>query len=190
MGKEKRRFVRLSVHHLAKYKLINDVTRSQTWVNARVFNMSAGGCCLLADESLSVGTVLEIAINFPHIDQPISTLAKIVWSKPPLKSNFYKCGVEFIQISDEMRQAIDGRIKSVYKEIDRNLTLTEKILKIILGGGEEMFKNIAKGVLVAAIIFVIYGLFMKLTAGVFPRNWLKITDTMLFFSIAISLLAK
>lgn len=192
-GKERRRFVRLDAYHLARYRLAQDPARANVFTNAKVMNVSAGGCCLLSEESLPSATIIEIQINFPRIAQTLSTLARVVWRKHIAKADLYKYGIEFIQIPDELRHAIDEQIKSVYDELDRQRSF---ISKFFIKGGGKMPKSLGKALLILAVLFVILAAGIKMTTlgtimpGAMPINWVKLADTVLLFSIAVSLLGK
>lgn len=59
-----------------------------------------------------------------------------------------------------------------------------------------MPKSLGKALLILAVLFVILAAGIKMTTlgtimpGAMPINWVKLADTVLLFSIAVSLLGK
>jgi hypothetical protein len=189
--KNRRKYVRLEAYHLARYKIIfNGLEKTELPSLARVRNISAGGCCLRAEKFLPPGSILELKINFPHLEGPVCTLSKVVWTRQIGNTGKYEFGVQFIEIDENLRQIIDEQIKSVYKRIGEGF-----FKKIIMGGGEKM-KRLAKLFIILAVICVLLALVIKLTTigtilpGALPINWVKLADTALLFAIALALLEE
>ncbi len=112
---DRRRYLRLKVYHLVKYRVISD--RPSRYLLASIKDIGAGGICLSTQEPLPVSTNLELQINFPDTEKPIFTLGRTVWVKKIAKMNSYDIGVEFISIEASMRQLIDYYVRFVYSKL-------------------------------------------------------------------------
>lgn len=109
--KERRKFIRLNVYHLVKYKLASQ-GKWQTAI-ASISDISAGGVCLRAEEKIAKGSILQVSINFPQLSSPVFCSAKVVWMKKIGKANRFEMGLEFFEIEDLLRQEITRRIDYV-----------------------------------------------------------------------------
>ncbi len=109
--KEKRKFFRLNAYHLVKYRLASQ-GEWQT-AAASIRDISAGGVCLRTEEKIAKGSILQLSINFPKLPSPVSCLGKAVWVKQIGKTNRFDIGLEFFEIEDLFRQAINQRIDYV-----------------------------------------------------------------------------
>ena len=109
--KEKRKFLRLNVYHLVKYRLASQ----KEWQRAiaSIGDISAGGVCLRAGEKIAKNSILQVSINFPGFSSPISSLAKVVWVEKIGKASRFKMGLEFFEIEDLLRQEIIQRVDCV-----------------------------------------------------------------------------
>lgn len=191
LAKNRRKYIRLKVYHLAKYKLIHDPNLSETAITAWIRNISAGGCCMTTDKSLPVNSIIRLEINFPQLSKPIYALAKVVWTRQVGETKRYEFGIEFIEIDESLRKTIDGHIKFVFGKLD------DIPLGIFLDkGGERQMKLAARLFLIAAFLCVLLALVIKLTTlgtimpAAMPINWIRLTDTALLFTIALALLSK
>ncbi|MCM8791825.1 MAG: PilZ domain-containing protein [Candidatus Omnitrophica bacterium] len=180
--KNKRENVRLNAYHLARYKIIfNGVEKTTTFTLAYISNISKGGASLITDKFLPLGSILDIDILFPHLENAISCIAKIVWMRRFVKGKRYRFGIQFIEMDDEIRKLIDEQIKFVDKKFTK--------------GGKGM-KRLAKVFVVLAVICVLLAIVIKLTTlgtilpAAMPINWIKLADTALLFAIALALLGK
>jgi len=181
--KNRRKYVRLEAYHLARYKIIFDgLEKAELPSLARVRNISAGGCCLHTEKFLPPGSILDLKINFPHLENPVHALSKVVWARQIGNTGKYEFGIQFIEIDENLRLLIDEQIKSVYQ-------------RILTRGGEKM-KQLAKVFVVLAVICILLALIIKLTTfgtllpAAMPINWVKLADTALLFAIALALLGE
>jgi uncharacterized protein (TIGR02266 family) len=181
--KNRRKYVRLEAYHLARYQIIfNGLEKNSLSSLARVRNISAGGCCLRTEKFLPPGSILELKINFPHLEKPVHALSKVIWTRQIGNTGKYEFGIQFIEIDENLRSLIDEQIKSVYQ-------------RIFMRGGEKM-KRLSKVFIVLAVICVLLALMIKLTTigtilpGAMPINWIKLADTALLFAIALALLEE
>jgi c-di-GMP-binding flagellar brake protein YcgR len=105
--KKRRKFNRISAHHLVKYKRIED--DSQPMLSfAR--NLSAGGVLLYASEPGVIGDRLQVTINFPGAEKPIVAEGKVLRSKQLKKIGGYEIGVEFINIDEKEFELMKNKI--------------------------------------------------------------------------------
>ena len=104
-GEEKRKYVRLSAHHLLKYKVVH---KEKALSFAR--NISAGGVLFHAQEYIQPGTTVELLINFPSYPEPIKAVSKVVRTRPLAKLGGFEIGAEFIDINDEAKDFINRKI--------------------------------------------------------------------------------
>ena len=190
--KNRRKYIRLEAYHLGKVKLVSDpLLLCKATVNARISNISAGGCCLRTEKFLPIGSKIELQINFPNIPQLVSAVGDVVWTKQIAKTDRYEFGIEFKQISEELRKVIDEHIKYVCNRCDGGFN------GFLFGeGGEKEMRLLAKISLGLALICTILAMIVKFTnlgaimPIVMPVNWIILADTALLFSIALALLAK
>lgn len=120
LEKERRGFIRLQAYHCVKYKLLSTEDKERhPFIAATIRDISAGGVCLRIEEHLPESALIELKINFPHIATSIYVLAKIIWTRQRDKIRRYDVGMQFIEIEDVMRQAIDEQIKRVYDKLRR-----------------------------------------------------------------------
>jgi len=75
LKKERRGFPRINVSVTVDYS----ISGSQAIKTVQTKNVSAGGICLIADEDIHPGTVLELKIYLPNQDSPVLAQGKIIW---------------------------------------------------------------------------------------------------------------
>ena len=110
---DKRTHSRLNVYHLVKYRLLSHPEDRPIVTSVR--NISGGGICLLTGKPLNLGTVIVVFINFPKVQKPIQSLAKVMWlKKDPKNKNLYNIGIQFVEIEESLRREIVRRIEEVY----------------------------------------------------------------------------
>ena len=111
--KVKRKYSRLIVYHLAKYRLASQPKGEL--IIASIKDIGGGGVCLIAENNLVTGEILQLYINFPHISAPVSCSAKVTWSKKKKvgKINHYEIGLQFLEINEILRQDMANRIDQV-----------------------------------------------------------------------------
>jgi c-di-GMP-binding flagellar brake protein YcgR len=111
--KERRKFTRLDVHHLLKYKALQDEEKLSF-----TKNISAGGVCFIAKEVISPGSITELLISFPGFPHPVKATAKVVWNKELKKLGGFETGAEFINVEEDAKHFIDKKILEVIKELE------------------------------------------------------------------------
>ena len=115
-AQEKRAHPRLSVYHLAKYRVISRPDQEEKVVTS-VKDISGGGICLLSDEDLPLEAILQVHIRFPGVEQAIPCLVKVCWKRYLKGIKKYRVGAQFVEIEDILRNEIVGRIESVRKTL-------------------------------------------------------------------------
>lgn len=108
--KNRREYVRLPAHHLIKYRVLE---KERVFSFAR--NVSSEGLCFHCKESIPIGSVVEILINFPGLPEPVKVLAKVTWLKTLKKTEGFQAGACFVNIDDNSRSFINERILKFFK---------------------------------------------------------------------------
>ncbi|MCM8831366.1 MAG: PilZ domain-containing protein [Candidatus Omnitrophica bacterium] len=173
--KERRRFLRLSVHHLLKYKIIKKPEDIK--VLSFVRNISACGVLFYTQEYIPLNSIIEIEIFFPQDEKAIKLLSKVVRVNFLPKVGGFSIGAEFINIDKDTQEIINSKILNVYKQQKEKGGKMLRIFSIIL--------------IILALLAAIAGFCIKLM-GIYifiaPMNWIHIVNMLLLFSIAFSLL--
>jgi c-di-GMP-binding flagellar brake protein YcgR len=73
---EQRGFVRLHAPVEAVYTVLPDGRPQRTLTR----DFGVGGACLLVDKPLVPGAPLQVALTLPGREQPVNTIAEVVWS--------------------------------------------------------------------------------------------------------------
>ena len=116
-AEERRKYLRLRVYHLVKYRVISDKPAHSAFSLSSIRDIGAGGVCLTTEEQLPVSTKLELEINFPDIGGSILTSGRVVWTKQVAKTSRYMMGVEFAGIDEALRKRIDQNVRFVYQKL-------------------------------------------------------------------------
>ncbi len=115
----RRKYIRLRAYHLAKYRAVSDDNKGGAFTVASIRDIGAGGVCILTEDHIPLGTLLELNINFPAITTSVFALAKVVWVKEIRKIKRYEIGAQFVQINDSMRVLIDGQVQRVCNNVKK-----------------------------------------------------------------------
>ncbi len=127
-NEERRKYLRLKVYHLVKYRLVQDKPPYFPYSLAAIKDIGAGGICLVSEKPLPVSTNLELQINFPDIEKPISTLGRVVWLKQMPKTDRYEMGIEFTSIEESLRKFIDEYVRFVYSKLKlKNIAIPKPV---------------------------------------------------------------
>lgn len=103
---EKRKYKRIDCYCLIRYRILNGPSLYLENITS-IRNISGGGLLFKSRELLSIGTELEIKINFVALAKPILVLAKVVRFEADKKTKgSYRVGVVFTSIKDQDRKAI------------------------------------------------------------------------------------
>ena len=114
---ERRKYLRLKVYHLVKYRVISDKPTHSAFSLSSIKDIGAGGVCLIAERQLPVSTKLELEINFPDIGGSILTSGRVVWMRQVAKAGRYMLGIEFTGIDEALRKRIDQNVRFVYHKL-------------------------------------------------------------------------
>jgi c-di-GMP-binding flagellar brake protein YcgR len=129
--KERRKFIRLEVYHLAKYRPLSDAKEAPSYILAAVRDIGAGGLCLVTEETLPLSSLVQLKINFPGISTTVFTLAKVVWIKQIKKTKHYLLGTQFMEIDESVRKGIDGKAKFVQHKLNEKKVSLVKFLQFL-----------------------------------------------------------
>lgn len=115
MGQERRRFPRIKVELLVRYKVLDNLEKQ---IQAQTKDISEGGVCLVTREQFKPGTVLALEIKFPYLTQVILVKGRVVWSAEsrlgpsPAGHPRFDNGVEFDKVIELDREQITDYLKS------------------------------------------------------------------------------
>ena len=177
--KDKRKFKRLNVHHLLKYKVIEkkDEIKDEISYISFVRNISASGLLFYSKEYIPKGSILELEISFPPYSKTVNIKGEV------LRVNFlrsiggFNVAVKFIDLDKEVIDFINNKILKVYKKIENKK--------------EEKMRLLASIFAIIAALFGLFGIIAKILRWHLPIalvNWMDIVKILLLFSISISLL--
>lgn len=122
-GKERRKAIRLQAYHLAKYRPASSEKEQAQPILVALKDIGAGGVCLRTEEYLPVSTQIDLRINFPGLDYPISSIAKVVWIRQIGKTKRYEVGAQFINLEESVSKLIDEQVKLVYQRANKKIGL-------------------------------------------------------------------
>ena len=108
VNKERRKYIRLSSHHLLKVKEI-DKNKDLTFIR----NISAGGVLFYSKKDIEVNTMVELEINFPNYPNPIKATAKVLRTVSLTQVGGYEVAAEFISVDQDAREFINQKIESI-----------------------------------------------------------------------------
>jgi c-di-GMP-binding flagellar brake protein YcgR len=118
-AKDRRAFIRISVYHLAKYQPLGGSGAGAVPILASLKDISAGGACLRTETLLPINSLLELKINFPAFEEPVSCKTKVMWVKKIGKRLRYEVGLQFMDLDQETRKRIDAVIKFVREKMSK-----------------------------------------------------------------------
>ncbi|MBI1870895.1 MAG: PilZ domain-containing protein [Chlamydiae bacterium] len=74
---------------------------------ALTLDLSAGGLLFRSADLIAVNSEIEFDLSLPHIKDPIHLKGRVVRVEPALKAGIYNIAVQYIEISENDRVAID-----------------------------------------------------------------------------------
>ncbi|MCK4851608.1 MAG: PilZ domain-containing protein [Candidatus Omnitrophica bacterium] len=104
---DRRRFIRISEHHLLRYRVI-DKDEEMSFTR----NISVGGVLFHCREQLPQGSMIELDMNLPPYSRPIRAMAKVLRVEPLRKVGGFDIGVEFVSVDEDARNFLDEKIRS------------------------------------------------------------------------------
>jgi PilZ domain len=103
--KEKRRSVRFRVFSLVKYAPESDCSAYQA---ENVHDVSRGGLAFFAEEEIKKDVVLKLYFLPPNCKKPVEARGRVVRCPKTTKGvNAFEIGIQFLDISEEARLAIE-----------------------------------------------------------------------------------
>ena len=114
MMQERRKFPRFNLSVTVNWGKGADVADQAPQHKGTSKDISAGGICLILDERVSAGDVLELEIKL-SLDKVIRLKGRVAWIEKfemigGRHEVGYEGGIEFIDVSDEMREEISKSI--------------------------------------------------------------------------------
>lgn len=99
---EPRFLLTLPVHHRIKARGVSG------WIPTKSIDISQNGIRLAVEESIPVGTNLELDMKLPNYRKPIRLNGLVVWERPAMNGSGYECGVAFENFSHKV--SIKGKM--------------------------------------------------------------------------------
>ena len=89
-----------------------DYTGSEVLLYHKIQNISLGGICIQTSAVEEVGTVVELVINFPELDQQLALRGQVVWAnrEPPMDM-----GIRYVDLDEERKDTLRKYINMVRK---------------------------------------------------------------------------
>lgn len=174
--KENRKFVRLRMHHLLKYKIIKQPEEERAISFIR--DISAGGALFHTQEYIPLESIVILEIVFPAEAETVVVHARVVRVKFLQKVGIFAIGVEFIDMNQNTREFINKKVLMIYKHEKEREVKTMRLLSSIF--------------LFLGLVGAVLGFLMRFTTiniPVAPMSWVNLVNMILLFSIALSLLA-
>ncbi len=104
---EKREFARYEVTAYVDY------TGSEILLYHRIENISLGGICLQTSSVEDLGTIVDLVINFPDLDdETLSARGEVVWAnrEPPMDM-----GIRFLGLDEDRKKILRDYLGRVRK---------------------------------------------------------------------------
>jgi len=173
LAKNQREFLRLNTHQLLKYKLFGQDGKEGALSFVR--NISAKGMLFHSNEYIKPESILELNISFPPSPDSIKIRAKVLRIGNLKVMGGFDVAVEFLDVGEDIKKFIDKKIGNAFnKTKEANM----KILASIFVSLGAIAGIIALSIQLNLIPAIFFG----------PSAWLTIVNTLLLFSIAISLI--
>lgn len=109
--KGNREYIRISLHHLIKYKVKDFDEKKLSFAQ----NLSAGGALVYLSQEVRPGDLIELEILFPFYPEPIRVKAQVRRAKYLKRFKKYKVGIKFIEINQKVKQKIIKKFKELEK---------------------------------------------------------------------------
>ncbi len=109
-------------YHLVKYRFF-DRSKEGPYILSSVVNISASGLLFKSNGPIVLGTILDLKINFPTLEEPLHTVAKVVRVRAAkVKPKYFEVGVQFIDIDEQKTMLMDEAIKFVNRQLESEKT--------------------------------------------------------------------
>lgn len=90
-----------------------DYTGTEVLLYHRIENISIGGICIQTNMLESLGTLVDLIINFPEQDESISVVGEVVWANPNEPMDM---GLRFTNLDDEQLTIIRRYLEAQKKK--------------------------------------------------------------------------
>jgi c-di-GMP-binding flagellar brake protein YcgR len=129
---EKRKFSRIEKNSIIEFKELDFPIINDGFVSSRIKNISANGLIFPSDKKVEIDTILNLKVKLigwdkekddffkydeTAISEPLSILGRVVRVVKATKDKSYEIGVEFINVSEDDRDALK---KFIMKKLDKN----------------------------------------------------------------------
>ena len=74
--------------------------------NLPILNISEGGMQVLLRGEVNVGDKVHLYLDLKELDTTSPVVGKIKWLKPVLRGIYYRAGIEFTKVPEEVRQKL------------------------------------------------------------------------------------
>jgi len=113
---ETRKHVRIEKPYITRFNIkSSEEMISSEWDMVAVINLSAGGLFFYAKKNLEVGTILDFKIGFSLSHPSIICVGKIIRAKRHLDTSIIGFAIEFTQIAEHARKAINNTVDEEVK---------------------------------------------------------------------------
>ena len=139
-----RQYKRLKKPFVIRFRVRQDEAFSDVfggWNIVTAEDLSAGGALFIYDQQLEVGAVLDLKINFPAFENPITCNAKVVRVEQLKHSAFYHIAIMFTDIKDNEKEILNSAVDSACS-INQSLNAAEHTPTIIKPISNEPDKQI------------------------------------------------
>ncbi|MBI4974929.1 MAG: PilZ domain-containing protein [Candidatus Omnitrophica bacterium] len=117
LGSDRRTYGRLDSKVNLRYKIFKSRDASAKKVNVAeqlsvTKNISAGGLLFTEDESLAIGSILEMAIELPEEKEAIECLARVVRVEEIRTGKSYEIAVCFLDMTSAQKSRLDNYVNT------------------------------------------------------------------------------
>ena len=110
-GSEKRKYKRIKQQFIVKMR---EKTVGAEWDMLTTKNLSAGGVLLNYDRKPAVGSLVEMEINFPIIDEPVDCTGRVNRIEQDADSPIIRFAAVFTEIEAKTKEVINVMAEKVY----------------------------------------------------------------------------
>jgi hypothetical protein len=103
--KEKRQSIRFRIFSLIKHAAESDLGTFQA---ENIHDVSRGGLAFFTEQEAQKDAVLKLYFLPPNRKKPVEARGKVVWCLKVIRGiNVFEVGIQFLNVSDEARLAIE-----------------------------------------------------------------------------------
>lgn len=106
---ERRRFPRQSYGGPVSFRAL--LNPHQSYVGALTHDISVGGLQMKTDQFISRGSRVVLEMKLPGQPKPMRTISQVVWVRKGTYSSGCNCGLEFVAITAEDRDAVAWHVE-------------------------------------------------------------------------------